>query len=166
MNGNGDYDSDDYTTTAAGTYYWIASYGGDDNNDPVTGECGDAGETVVIDKDSPSISTTASGDVVVGNDIHDTATLSGGYNPTGPITFRLYSDDECENEVDSSTATVNGNGDYDSDDYTTTAAGTYYWIASYGGDDNNDPVTRRLRRRGRDRRDRPGQPVDLDHRLG
>ena len=102
----------------------------------------------MIDLDSPSISTTASAGVVVGNDIHDTATLSGGYNPTGSITFKLYSDDECTTEVDSSTATVNGNGDYDSDDYTTTAAGTYYWIASYGGRRQQRSRHRRMRRRG------------------
>ena len=53
----------------------MASYGGDANNAAVTGVCGDDGETVVVDKDSPSISTNASDTVVVGNDIHDTATL-------------------------------------------------------------------------------------------
>ena len=140
--GNGDYVSGAYTTTAAGTIYWIASYSGDDSNTSASGECGDAGESSVVDKEKPTIVTSAQTPVTVGETITDTATLGGGYNPTGSITFTAYSDDTCETEVFTDTVSVDsGNGDYVSGAYTTTAAGTIYWIASYSGDDNNEPAS-------------------------
>jgi uncharacterized repeat protein (TIGR01451 family) len=134
--------SDPYTTTAAGTYRWVASYGGDVNNNPVAGNCNDANESVVVTKDSPAISTDASASVVVGGLIWDVATLSDGFNPTGTITFHLYGPDDasCATSIFTDTATVLGNGQYTSDSFTTAAAGTYRWVASYGGDANNDPV--------------------------
>ena len=141
VSGNGDYTSDPYTTLAAGTIYWIASYGGDANNEPATGACKDAGETSVVAKKLPAISTSATPTVTVGQDVTDTATLSGGFSPTGTITFRAYSNDTCTTQLFTDTATVSGNGDYTSDPYTTTAAGTIYWIASYGGDANNQAVS-------------------------
>ena len=58
-NGNGDYDSDPFTPTAAGTYYWIASYGGDAKNLAVSGACSDANEHSVVGKKQPEISTSA-----------------------------------------------------------------------------------------------------------
>ncbi|MEW5991912.1 MAG: hypothetical protein AB1736_11285 [Chloroflexota bacterium] len=144
VSGNGDYVSDPpFVTSAAGTYRWIASYSGDANNNPVSGACNDANENVIVTKDSPEISTTASGSVVVGGDIWDTAHLSGGFNPTGTITFELWGPDNatCAGDpIFSDTAAVNGNGDYVSDPFTTAAAGTYRWIASYSGDANNNPV--------------------------
>src|SRR5258706_7451316 len=79
-----------------GTYYWIASYSGDDNNNGVSGACGDDGETSIVKKDSPSIATVASNATlanaaVVGTDtISDTATVSGGDNPTGSVDFTVY----------------------------------------------------------------------------
>lgn len=149
VSGNGDYDSNAdggaeiFTATAAGDYRWVASYSGDDNNEPATGTCGDTGESSAVLKQQPSISTEVSDDeVVVGTDIHDVATLAGGYNPIGTITFNLYSDNDCTSLVKSWQVDVNaGNGNYSSPDHTTTAAGTYYWIASYSGDDNNEPVS-------------------------
>src|SRR4029077_4858327 len=47
--------------------------------------------------------SNAGGDVMLGaagNDLTDTATLSGGLDPTGTITFRLYGDAGCTSEVD------------------------------------------------------------------
>jgi hypothetical protein len=35
-------------TDGAGSYRWIASYGGDSSNNPVSGHCGDAGEISVV----------------------------------------------------------------------------------------------------------------------
>ena len=41
----------------------------------------------------PAINTVAGGTVVIGSGtkLTDTAVLSGGFNPTGTITFTLYS---------------------------------------------------------------------------
>ncbi len=141
VTGNGDYTSGAYTTTAAGTIYWVASYSGDGSNVSATGTCGDANEASAVAKKQPAIATQASGPVTVGATITDTATLSDGYDPTGTITFTAYSDDQCTSQVFTDQADVTGNGDYTSGAYTTTAAGTIYWVASYSGDGNNEVVS-------------------------
>jgi hypothetical protein len=137
VSGNGDYGSGDFTPTAAGTYFWTASYSGDANNLAASTACGDANESSVVNKAQPGIVTQASGPVTIGSAIHDTATLSGGFSPTGSITFRAFSDASCSTQVFTSTVPVSGNGDYGSGDFTPTAAGTYFWTASYSGDANN-----------------------------
>src|SRR2546428_3182689 len=80
------------------------------------------------------------------------AHLTLGTNPTGTISFTLYSDAGCtiSGSVFTSSATVNGNGDYSSGNFTATQAGTYHWRASYSGDPNRKahgptPVTTRPR---------------------
>jgi molybdenum ABC transporter molybdate-binding protein len=142
VSGDGTYASAAYTPTTPGTYRWIASYGGDTNNNPVAGTCGAAGESVIVTA-IPSLSTTASGSVVAGGEISDAATLSGGLSPSGSITFRLYGpgDTACATPVASTAATVTGDGTYESAPFTASTAGTYTWVASYGGDAGNSPVS-------------------------
>ena len=73
----------------------------------------------------------------------DSATLFGGSNPTGTITFTLYGPDSTV--VDRETATVNGNGVYSTPSgYLPSVAGTYQWVVSYGGDINNGPAASTL----------------------
>jgi hypothetical protein len=88
---------------------------------------------------APTLSTTASGDVALGEAIHDTALLSGGSSPTGTITFNLYSasDTTCSTVLNSGTVAVNGNGSYDSPAVTPADAGAYQWVATYSGDAGN-----------------------------
>ena len=43
--------------------------------------------------------------------LNDTATLAGGFNPTGTITFTLFHNGGTT-PVDTETVTVNGNGTY------------------------------------------------------
>ena len=92
-----------------------------------------------------TLSTQASPGVVLGAAVSDTATLSGGANPTGTITFKLYgpNDATCSNTaIFTSTVTVSGNGSYGSTPaFTPTAAGTYRWIANYSGDANNNATS-------------------------
>jgi hypothetical protein len=85
--------------------------------------------------------------VALGGTISDTATLGGGgigaAAPTGTITFTLYApnDPTCSSPaIFTSTAPVNGNGTYSSTPFTSSAIGTYHWIANYGGDLNNAPT--------------------------
>ena len=70
--------------------------------------------------------------------LHTTATLAGGNNPTGTITFTLVFNDTL---VDTETVSVNGNSTYATPTgYTlpyTNAPGTYTWTVTYTGDDNN-----------------------------
>jgi hypothetical protein len=89
-----------------------------------------------------SLSSTASGPVPAGGEITDSATLSGAAAPTGTITFDIYgpSDPTCQTALTSLPVTVSGNGTYRSAPYTTTLAGTYHWIAGYGGDANNAAI--------------------------
>jgi hypothetical protein len=144
VNGNGTYASNTVTPTDAGTYFWVATYSGDTFNSsagPTT--CGDPAETIVIAKASPTISTETSGAVDLGGEIRDSATLSGGANPTGTITFDVYgpNNDACAGTpADSSSAMVTGNGTYASQPFKPTAVGTYRWIAHYLGDHNNETV--------------------------
>ncbi|HTL83865.1 MAG TPA: hypothetical protein VL856_01690, partial [Acidimicrobiia bacterium] len=144
VSGFGDYTSDAYTTTAAGTIYWIASYTGDSNFPAAAGTCGDANEASVVNKASPGITTSAvSGPVAIGATIHDTAALSGGFSPTGTVTFSLYGpgDTTCSSTVIFTSTNNVVSGGATSGDYTTLAAGTYRWIAVYNGDGNNNTAT-------------------------
>ena len=78
-----------FPTVVVGTYEWVATYNGDANNNTVTSVCGD--EPVVITQATPTIATTPSAGGPVGSTgISDTATVSGGFNPTGNVTFNLF----------------------------------------------------------------------------
>jgi hypothetical protein len=142
VNGNGNYASDPFVTSSAGTYRWVANYGGDTNNNG-TGptSCSDPAETVIVTAASPTVTTQASPAVTAGGAISDTATLAGGANPTGTITFTLFGPNNADcsgSPIFTFTKTVTGNGSYTSDPFTASSAGTYRWVASYGGDSNNN----------------------------
>ena len=142
--------SQSFTPPAAGTYYWKAHYAGDGNNDGFTTGCGDANEEIVVSKASPTITTVAdaaTGTSGVSLTAGDTATFHDtNVRPTGSVTFTLYSDDSC-----STSTGVTGSGSISSgsapwtasysQSFTPPAAGTYYWIASYAGDNNNNSFT-------------------------
>jgi uncharacterized repeat protein (TIGR01451 family) len=77
--------------------------------------------------------------------VGDTATLTGGNNPTGNVSFQLYSDATCQTAVAgvSGTATPNGSGVaafLPGKSFTPTQAGTYYWGVSFAGDNQNNAV--------------------------
>ena len=91
----------------------------------------------------PTMTTAASGSVTLGGTVSDSATLAGGSNPTGTISFKIYGPDDADCTGPSTLVAevpVNGNGTYQSGPYTPTATGTYRWVASYSGDANNAPV--------------------------
>ena len=150
--------------TKVGRYCWRGEFDIDIANvdtavDSSEGECF---EVLPV---QPELTTTASGTVEIGNPISDTAHLVGTANqpgsagpnatyptidPTvagdaanGTITFKLYGpdDDDCSGTVLTTlTASVDGDGDYGSGDYTPTAAGTYRWVASYDGGDGGNTL--------------------------
>jgi hypothetical protein len=91
-----------------------------------------------------TLTTQASPAVGIGGQIHDTAFLSGGTDPTGTITFDLFGpgDTSCAGPaLFTSTVPVSGNGSYDSENFTALIEGTYQWVANYSGDANNDAAT-------------------------
>jgi WD40-like Beta Propeller Repeat len=129
-----------YVTTQAGTYHWIAAYGGDAINNGVSSGCTE--EPVSVAKATPAITTNASPGGVVASPIHDTAMVAGGATPAGIVTFTLYSpsDTGCTAAIFTDSQTLSG-GSATSADYVTTQAGTHHWIAVYAGDANNNSVS-------------------------
>ncbi|MCA1689787.1 MAG: hypothetical protein LC720_04915 [Actinobacteria bacterium] len=127
-----------FTPTKAGTYTWIAGYSGDAANNKATGACADPGETVAVTALTPTVTTVASPSVALGGSVGDTAVVSGGYKPTGTVTFKLYgaADPGCAGSpvftstIGLATPTVSGA-------YAPTAPGTYHFVATYNGDAAN-----------------------------
>lgn len=145
VNNDGSYDTSagsnpgGYLATSTGTYYWIAAYSGDNANFSVSSGCG---EPVVITAASPAISTIQQPvSATVGSSVADSAALSGGDSPTGTVTFTLYDNpDGTGTPLFTDTEPLAG-GVATSKGYTTTAVGTDYWVATYNGDTNNQPVS-------------------------
>ncbi|HEV2034199.1 MAG TPA: Ig-like domain-containing protein, partial [Candidatus Dormibacteraeota bacterium] len=141
VNGSGSYASTPVMVTLPGTYRWIAFYTGDLDNNAATTACGDAGEISIV-KATPIVSTLATGPNPIGSAVSDTATLLGGIAPTGTITFSLFGTTDCSGTaLFNSTAPVDATGNAFSRPFTPLVAGTYRWLAVYGGDPNNNGGT-------------------------
>lgn len=128
-----------FTPTAPGTYHWVATYAGDAYNEPAIAPCGTPGQSVTIMKATPTLTGKASPGGARGTSLRDTATLAGGYQPTGSVTFRLYSDAGCATQVFASTNNLAGLT-ATSGAFTPTTAGIYRWRAFYSGNANNKAV--------------------------
>lgn len=141
--GDGTYPSASFTPATPGTYNYIASYSGDINNFPVSGSCGDPNESVVVQKATPTLKTAASGPVHVGRAISDTATVTGGFHPTGMVNFNLFGpgNPTCSGSPIATYVGTLNNNKVTAGAFTTNATGTYHYIAQYEGDANNNVVT-------------------------
>ncbi len=101
--------------------------------------------TVTVPKATPSLTTVVNTPTIIlssgPQSTTDTAMLSGGFNPTGTIVFKIFgpNDNTCAGStVTLSSSTVNGNSAYTSSAFTPSAgAGTYEFAVSYSGDGNN-----------------------------
>lgn len=89
----------------------------------------------------PVLTTDTPLSVAAGTPVHDTATLSLGFSPTGPLAFTVFPGSDCTSSGPGTPVpppvNVTGNGTYTSADFTPTTAGSYAWAAFYGGDANN-----------------------------
>src|SRR2546425_1042351 len=142
VHGDGTYPSSAVPVVLAGTYRWIASYSGDVNNNGFTTACNAPHEASEVSKASPTVTTSATPQATAGRQVSDVAHLTLGTNPTGTISFTLYSDAGCTSSVFTSSATVDhGNGDYSSGPFTPNQGGAYRWIPSYLGDANHNGLT-------------------------
>jgi hypothetical protein len=146
VTGKGNYSSTPAFSVQPGTYHWVASYSGDANNAGAATGCGDANENVTVVAGPPRLTTNAGSPTVTAGssgtaDLTDLATLSGGVNPTGTITFTLWFDPGaqgiCHSLIATRTVSVNGDGNYSSAPAISVPPGTYHWVASYSGDANN-----------------------------
>ena len=154
VNGNGTYKTPTGFTlpssgSVTGTYQWNASYSADSNNN-ATSDNNDPNERVTVNAASPTLGTTPNPTAVTLGAtapplLKDTATLAGGYHPTGTITFTLFHTGDTT-AVDTETIPVNGNGTYTTPTgftlpTTGTVTGTYQWDASYNGNTNNMAIS-------------------------
>ncbi len=142
--GNGVYNSGNFAPALAGTYRWTASYSGDSGNNPATSPCNAPNESVDVLQATTTLTTVASGDVTIGGNVSDAATLAGGASPTGTVTFDLYgpNDATCAGAIAfTANIPVAGNGVYNSGNFAPATAGTYRWVANYSGDTNNAAST-------------------------
>jgi hypothetical protein len=138
--------------TSAGRYCWRAEFSGDLANSIPGSSDSRESECFTVTPVTPTLTTTAGDDVLLGNPVTDTATLTGtakqpanpvinldgasGAPAGGTITFKLYgpSNSGCGNLVfTSSPVTVSGNGTYGPVSFTPTAPGNYHWVAEYSG---------------------------------
>ena len=90
---------------------------------------------------APTITSTAGAN---GAALFDTAHVSGGNNPTGTLTFKLYgpNDATCGSPpISTEIISISGDGDDESDFVTAPAVGTYRWTVDYSGDGNNSSVS-------------------------
>jgi hypothetical protein len=119
----------------AGSFSWNAVYSGDANNAGAVSAC----EPLTVNQAAPTVTTTvSSANVPVGTSVHDSATLSGGFNAGGSLTYTLFSNSGCTGTgTVISTATVTGGVVPDSSSTMPVPAGSYSFQASYGGDTNN-----------------------------
>jgi uncharacterized repeat protein (TIGR01451 family) len=152
VNGNGTYTTPTgfilpSSGPVTGTYQWAATYSGDTNNNAANDQGGVAEQTVVSPASPTLIGATGADSVTLGTSpvtLTDSATLAGGVNPTGSITFTLVGPGGTT--VDKETVAVNGNGTYATPTGfilpgSGAATGTYQWDVSYSGDSNNNATS-------------------------
>jgi hypothetical protein len=141
--------SNGVTFNAAGTWYFQATYSGDNNNNgPVSSAC--TSEVVVVAKNTPAIATQPA------VQIKDSVTVTGlTSNATGTVTIRLFDpsnatcDDTLPGTFTDVVKTIGTDGTFvpATGTYTVDTAfvaatdGIWRYVVSYSGDANNDPQT-------------------------
>ena len=138
----GDGDIDASTTYAGGT-----SHLGDGDVSPIGATTPAATpyeklpSEVHTEVHDPAHADITNGSVDQGTTVHDEATVTGsGATPTGDVTIVLYGNGTCDNPpLDGQIYSPIVGGVIESIDYPALAAGSYSFLASYGGDANYNP---------------------------
>jgi hypothetical protein len=144
VSGNGVYHPPtSFTPTAAGNYWWYASYGGDTSDLAKGSPCGPSmAETIV--EPAPSIALSAPATGFIGVAVGPSATVAGGASLAGPLSFRVFGPQGKAPASCASggrvlrSAAIAGDGVYHPPTgFTPRKVGDYWWYASYGGDTSN-----------------------------
>ncbi len=134
---------------AAGSYAFQATYNGDSNNAPSTGDCepltvdkANSSTVTVIHSGNPATDINAAGvtSVALGSTVHDKATVSGtGFGtPTGDVDFTFFTSSDCTTggtAAGTGVSLVSGVA-HPSSSEGPLAAGSYSFQATYNGDGN------------------------------
>ncbi len=137
VTGEGEYLSGEFTPPEAGVYRWSAHYSGDLENPTADSTCSAAS---TVSKASIGLAGTASTGVV-NTGIHDEATVSGGFSPTGEVIFRIYGPGDTACLTPLETGAVPLQDDHAiSADFLPQQAGEFRWTVEYAGDANNEPA--------------------------
>lgn len=98
--------------------------------------------TGTVAKATPAIATAQQpASATAGTAVADKATVSGGSNPTGTVTFNLYGNPNCTSPpLFTDTEPLTG-GTATSAGFTTLGSGTDYWTATFNGNSSNNAVT-------------------------
>jgi hypothetical protein len=141
VSGNGSYRSAVFVPSRVGTFRWTVSYSGDANHASTTAGCGKA--TSSVSQARPSITTGVTQQLTVGTSFRVTATLQGGYTPTGTIKFEIYHPVAagCTKPLAVDVVPITGNGTFRSDPLVAQYPGPYSFVASYSGDAANQGAT-------------------------
>jgi hypothetical protein len=137
VSGNGQYRSAAFVPSRVGAFRWTVAYSGDANHAATTASCGKA--TSSIAQAAPTIAGAVPQQLAVGTSFQDTATLRGGYSPTGTITFQIYGPvaSGCPQPAFVDTVSIAGNGAFSSDPFVPQRPGRYSFVAIYSGDSSN-----------------------------
>ena len=143
VDGNGSYPtSHGFVANTAGTWQWWAEYSGDSNNNAKHTQVGAEPVAIASEPVTPTIRTTqVPATAVVGDVLKDTATLGGTVDATGHITFELF-DPNGHSAYHVTVDVTKYHTEYTTPDgFIAYGPGTWYWVASYSGDENNNGVT-------------------------
>jgi hypothetical protein len=135
--GNGSYSPPGFAP-GPGLYRWTVEYGGDVNNGATALACNASGQSSTVTKAAPSLIGAASS-ALVGTAIRNEVTLTGGFSPSGEMTFSIFGPTDTSCATPLKTAAVLVAGDTaTSADFIPQQAGEFHWTASYSGDANNE----------------------------
>lgn len=124
---------------SAGTHRYVAVYSGDSNNAGATSSCA----PFSVDAASPTINLTLSSTSIApnANNFSMLATLSGGFHPTGYVSFSRYLGGVCTTStfIEKLGQPVQVINNAASEGWIPASPGNYSIEAAYSGDNNNNP---------------------------
>ncbi len=126
-----------YTASVTGHYVISGSYSGDSTHSSSSG----SSNVVTVSKASPSVTTSLlAATISVGGSASDSATLAGGFNPGGTVSYEFFAGSTCSGPSTAvgTPVTVTSGVVPNSASQTFNAAGLYSWNAIYSGDSNNN----------------------------